>query len=131
MKDISSQRFFHGGQHFGGGGLAVLGIFAESFVEDGAEGFRESLVALGDGDDDFVEDDVDGIAAFGEGIRKRAGEDVVNGGGHAPDVGDGLEVFESGNLLARHEERGSGVVASKTRLRDSGASHCSDFMCSK
>ena len=81
-----------GSEQFPGVGEAVFGIADEGFVDGGGEIFLQSghPVADGDGDGIFVEDDVDGVALGIEAVGEFPGEELVEGGGEAPDVGDGF-----------------------------------------
>lgn len=81
---------------------------------------REGAVALAEGDDWFVEDDFNGVALFREGIRVCAGEEVVDGRGHAPYVGDGFHVFVVRDLLAGHEDGRAGVAAGHAHAAEPG-----------
>ena len=79
-----------GSEQFPGVGEAVFGIADEGFVDDGGEVFLQSRHAVADGDGVFVEDDVDGVALGIEAVGEFSGEELVEGGGEAPDVGDGF-----------------------------------------
>ena len=91
---------------FPGVGEAVFGIADEGSVDDSGEVFLESRHAVADGDGVLVEDDVDGVALGIEAVREFSGEELVEGGGEAPDVGDG---FYRRRCLGRSRCRGSGL----------------------
>ena len=55
-----------------------------------------------------------------EAIREFSGEEVVEGGGEAPDIGDGFDVFEVHDLLGGHEDRGAGVLAGEAHAAEAG-----------
>ena len=55
-----------------------------------------------------MEDDVDRVAVARELVGELGGEQVIDRRAHAPDVADGLGVFEVDDLFARQEERGAG-----------------------
>ena len=94
------------GLQFPGVGEAVFGIPDEGFVDDGGEVFLQSGHAVADGDGVFVEDDIDGVALGIEAVGEFPGEELVEGGGEAPDVGDRFS--RRRRCLGRSRCRGSG-----------------------
>lgn len=80
-------------QQFSRIGEAGFGVADEGLVDDGGEGFLQPRHTFADGDGVFVEDDVDGVALGIEAVGEFPGEELVEGGGEAPDIGDGFDVF--------------------------------------
>ena len=95
-----------GSEQFPGVGEAVFGIADEGFVDDGGEVFLQSRHAVADGDGVFVEDDVDGVALGIEAVGGFSGEELVEGGGEAPDVGDGFLKVDVGAVHAAEVAQG-------------------------
>ena len=79
-----------GSEQFPAVGEAFFRIADEGFVDDDGEVFLQSGHPVADGDGVFVEDDVDGVALGIEAVGEFPGEELVEGGGEAPDVGDGF-----------------------------------------
>lgn len=111
---------WQGSQQFTGILEAVFRIADEGFVNDGSERFLQTRQALADGDGVFVEDDVNGVAFGIEAVGELAGEEMVEGGGEAPDIGDGLHILEVHDLFRRHEIRGAGVAAGDAHAAEAG-----------
>lgn len=101
-------------------GEPVLRIFCQGLVDDVGDSFVHAGVTLSDGDGGFIEDDVDGVAALFEGIGELAGEEVVDAGGHGPDIAGGFDVFVVGDLFAGHEDRGAGVLTGHAHAAEAG-----------
>lgn len=68
----------------------------------------------------FIENDIHWVAILIELIREFSREEVVDGGGEAPDVGGGLDVFEVYDLLTRHEDGRAGVVPGHAHAAEAG-----------
>ena len=98
----------------------IFRISHQRFVEDGSKLLRQSRQAVADGGGVFVEDDVDGVALGIEAVGEFSGEELIEGGGEAPDVGDGFDVFEVGNLFRRHEDGRAAVVSCHAHAAEAG-----------
>ncbi len=101
-------------------GEAGFGVADEGLVDGGGEVFLQPRHAFAEGDGVFVEDDVDGVALGIEAVGEFPGEELVKGGGEAPDIGDGFYVFEVGDLLRGHEDGGTGVLAGDAHAGKAG-----------
>lgn len=87
-------------------GEAVFGIADEGLVDGGGDFLGEAGQAVADRDGVFVEDDVDGVALGIEAVREFSGEQVVESGGEAPDVGDGFWNIQVGAVHAAEVAQG-------------------------
>ena len=99
---------------------SLLRISDQRFVDYGGNLFRQSRQAVADGDGGFVENDVDGVALGVEAVGEFSGEELVDGRCEAPDVGDGFDVFEVGDLFRRHEDGSAGIVAGHAHAAEAG-----------
>lgn len=99
---------------------AVFWISNECLIDDSSKLLRQPRHAVADGDGVFVEDDVDGVALGIEAVGEFPGEELVEGGGETPDVGDWFDVFEVGDLFGRHEDGSACIVAGHAHAAEAG-----------
>ena len=107
-------------EHFPRSRVTVFRVHGDGFVDDCRERLGDRGIAAAHGDDGFVEDDVDRVAVACELVGELGGEQVIDRRAHAPDVADGLGVFEVDDLFARQEERGAGVGAGEGEAAEAG-----------
>jgi hypothetical protein len=81
------------------------------FIHASAQIARQCHIPLLNRHDWLIQNHINRVTLLCERIREGSGEHEVESGGDAPDIGDGLHVFEIDELLAGHEQRGAGVVA--------------------
>ena len=84
---------------------ALKGALSTHDSEDRNGSFKgKSEHAVADGDWVFVQDDVDGVALGIETVGEFSGEELVERGGEAPDVGDGFGKIDVGAIHAAEQE---------------------------